>query len=149
MTTHTSLAAYEDIKPKAPSLRDQVIDIVARNNVKGISRTQIAKELGINEITAGSRLTELLQAGKVARTGATTLSTSGKAEHLYVPGNGVPLPPKAKLVAEKVDNINPQRMADLLRRFNVTDDAVINMGRWSNEAEGVSFWIEVSKKLAK
>ena len=140
----TSAAAYADIKPKAPSIRERVLQIITDQNGRGISRTEIAKALGINEITSGSRITELLQAGKIRRKGETVLSTSGKQEHLYVLGSGVPL-------AVKQNKLDSNRMAEVLKAFGITADTLMGGQNpaimWDQSPEGFDFWDRVHNTL--
>lgn len=137
----TSLAAYEDIKPKAPAIREQVLDYVTRFNGQGVSRTMIAEALDLNEITVGSRLTELLQAGKVRRKGETTASTSGKQEHLYVLGDGVAIekPRGAKM--------SPDRFANMLHTLGVDAYAIRTRFAWMDQPEGFNFWSDIAGRL--
>lgn len=136
----TSLAAYDDIKPKAPSIRERVLSVITDQNGMGVSRTQIALILGINEITAGSRITELLQAGKIKRKGETVLSTSGKAEHLYVLNpDGVPVDKGTKSV-----RVPETRMAKVLRQLGVTSGNVNGAFIWSGTPEGHNYWKSVA-----
>lgn len=133
----TSVAAYEAVKPKVPSIRARVLQLVESQNGVGVSRTQIASILGINEITAGSRLTELLQSGKVKRKGETVRSTSGKQEHLYVLGDGVPADKPAK------GAIPAKAVAAILGRFGITSREVVNEFSWAEQPEGPFFWSTV------
>jgi hypothetical protein len=143
-TVDTSIAAYEDIKPKAPGIRERVLQFVTDQNGMGVSRTQIAAALDINEITAGSRLTELLQAGKIKRKGETVLSTSGKPEHLYVLGDGVP-----QVKGPKVAVMTKTRFVELLRVFGVTSTDVFSALVWADQPEGVEFWVDVTHRLER
>jgi len=144
-TVDTSLAAYEDIKPKAPGIRERVLQFVTDQNGMGVSRTQIAAALDINEITAGSRLTELLQAGKIKRKGETVLSTSGKPEHLYVLGDGIPQVKAPKVGA----TMSKTRFIELLRAFGVTADDVSSAFTWIDQPEGIEFWADVEARLSR
>jgi hypothetical protein len=139
----TSIAAFNDIKPKAPAIRDQVLAFITAS-IAGVSRTQIAASLDLNEITVGSRITELLQAGKIKRKGETTLSTSGKSEHLYVVGDGVPLP---KPVVVKETTVNQTRLVEILRKLGVSASDVDASLYYANEAEGAEFWFNVQAAL--
>lgn len=141
-TVDTSINAYNDIKPKAPAIREQVLNYV-KASIAGVSRTQIAEALNLNEITVGSRLTELLQSGNVKRKGETTLSTSGKPEHLYVESDGVPLPKPVKTGA----TMSKARFVELLRMFGVDSDAVRSSFIWMDQPEGNDFWDDVANKL--
>lgn len=138
----TSVAAYNDIKPKAPGIRERVLDFITNAGTVGASRSQIVTALGLNEITVGSRITELLQAGKVARKGETTLSTSGKSEHLYVVGNGIPLPK-----AQKEVTINQARFIEILKKLGVTSGDVDYNLYFAEQPEGADFWFAVNAAL--
>lgn len=144
-TVDTSIAAYEDIKPKAPGIRERVLQFVTDQNGMGVSRTQIAAALDINEITAGSRLTELLQAGKIKRKGETVLSTSGKPEHLYVLGDGIPQVKAPKVGA----TMTKTRFIELLNALGVTQDDVWSAFPWNVQPEGSAFWSDVADRLAR
>jgi predicted ArsR family transcriptional regulator len=141
---NTSQNAYEDIKPKAPNIRSRVLELITNQNGRGISRTEIARALKLNEITVGSRITELLQAGKVRRKGETVLSTSGKPEHLYVLGNGIPLPSKEKAV----EGISRARLIEVLKAIRKND--VNNIGQafiFADQPEGRDFWIAIHEEV--
>lgn len=142
MTVNTSAQAYADIKPKAPAIRDQVYDLIGRSS--GISRTQIAQQLDLNEITVGSRITELLQSGKVHRKGQTVLSTSGKPEHLYVLGDGRP-----QIVKKPNTTLNQARLTALLNILGVSQETLITSFDWTVTPEGRPFWNQVFNNLTE
>lgn len=141
MSAVTSQLAHADIKPKAPSIRVQVLDIISRT--EGISRTQIATQLNANEITVGSRITELLDAGLIRRKeGQFAQSTSGKKEHLYVRVDGI-----VTLRPKLVRTVNRNRLVEILKHFGITPGRVNDMPDWYSLPEGSEFWYAVYNDL--
>ena len=70
----TSKAAAESVKERAPTVRDQILSLLKRNE---LTPDEAAKILGVSILTARPRFSELFRLGKIFRTGDTRANESG------------------------------------------------------------------------
>jgi hypothetical protein len=74
--TATSKAAAEAIKPRAPTLRDQVLALLKFYEA-GLTADECAKQLGNSILGIRPRLSELKTLGKIYDSGITRANESG------------------------------------------------------------------------
>lgn len=70
----TSLDAFDDVKPQRPSIRSQIVDQLAFNQMTG---EELEHALGIPHKTVSGRLTELRDDGVIIDSGARRATASG------------------------------------------------------------------------
>ena len=71
----TSKAAADSMNQKAPSLRQQVLDVLFHQD---LTADECAAEVGKSVLSIRPRLTELLALGKIAETDLLRFNSSGK-----------------------------------------------------------------------
>ena len=71
----TSKASADSMKQKAPSLRQQVLDVLFHQD---LTADECAEEVGKSVLSIRPRLTELLALGKIAETDLLRFNSSGK-----------------------------------------------------------------------
>lgn len=81
--TDTSRQAAEDIRPKAATLRKQVLEMI-RESVFGRSADSISRELGITILSIRPRCSELNAKGLIVDSGRRDLTESGKASIIWI-----------------------------------------------------------------
>tara|TARA_R110000868_G_scaffold6526_1_gene36777 strand:+ start:531 stop:809 length:279 start_codon:yes stop_codon:yes gene_type:complete len=71
----TSKAAADSMREKAPTLRQQVLDVLFHQD---LTADECAAEVGKSVLSIRPRLTELLALGKIAESGLERFNSSGK-----------------------------------------------------------------------
>lgn len=75
----TARKAAEAMSPKAPNLRDRVLDVLARSG-REMTADEIAETLGKSFISIRPRCTELSQAGKIVDSGVRRATSNGSSQ---------------------------------------------------------------------
>ena len=76
----TSKAAADSMREKAPSLRQQVLDVLFHQD---FTADEVADDLEQTVLSIRPRFTELLRLGKIADTGTTRRNASGRAATVW------------------------------------------------------------------
>lgn len=80
----TSKAAAESMKPKAASLRSQVLSFIEDKRVWGATDDEIEVALGLRHQTASARRRELVLEGLVCDSGTQRKTRSGRSATVWV-----------------------------------------------------------------
>ena len=81
----TSAAAAEDMAPRAPRIRQLVLDAITRAGAFGRTSEELAEELEMPRVTVQPRTSELKADGRIVKSKATRPNaSSGKAARVFI-----------------------------------------------------------------
>lgn len=83
MFSETSAEAYNSVKPKLPTLREQVLTLVTNAGTVGLTASEVIAATGELDYSIRPRLTELKKAGKVLASGKRK-NSRGSNETVFV-----------------------------------------------------------------
>lgn len=83
-TAATSRAAFEKAKPKQPTLKLQILELLRQAQGVGMIREELATSLGTKESSICSPVRQLLDDGSILNTGRTRATSLKKQAYILV-----------------------------------------------------------------